>query len=83
MRVLSRSPGDRPGVEYVAGDLAAPETLAPAFEGVSKLFLLTPLAENEAQLGLIAVAAADEAGVRHSDFQSIHGVEEGLNISLP
>ena len=36
VRVLSRSPGDRPGVEYVAGDLAAPETLIPAFEGVSK-----------------------------------------------
>jgi uncharacterized protein YbjT (DUF2867 family) len=80
VRVLSRSPGDRPGVEYVVGDLAAPETLIPAFEGVSKLFLLTPLAENETELGLIAVAAADEAGVRHIVFQSVHRVEEGPHI---
>ncbi len=84
VRVLSRLPGDRPGVEpgveYVAGDLAAPETLTPAFEGVAKLFLLTPLAENETELGLIAVAAADEAGVRHIVFHSVHRVDEGPHI---
>ena len=28
-------------------------------------------------------AAADEAGVRHIVFQSIHRVAVGLNISLP
>jgi uncharacterized protein YbjT (DUF2867 family) len=80
VRVLSRSPGDRPGVEYVAGNLAAPETLAPALEGVAKVFLLTPLAENETELGLVAVAAAEEAGVRHIVFHSIHRVEEGPHI---
>ncbi len=63
--------------------MAAPETLTPAFEEVSKLFLLTPLAENETELGLIAVAAADEAGIRHIVFQSIHRVEEGPHIPLP
>ena len=31
-----------PGVEIVSGDLARPETLAPALAGVERVFLLTP-----------------------------------------
>lgn len=79
-RVVTRSPGDarRRGpaeASYVEGDLAEPESLGPAFDGAEKLFLLTPLHPDEAELGRAAVAAAERAGVGHVVFQSIHRVE--------
>ncbi|GAA1578592.1 NAD(P)H-binding protein [Actinomadura kijaniata] len=43
VRALTRDPSRveaRPGVEYVAGDLGRPETVAPALGGVKGLFLL-------------------------------------------
>lgn len=43
VRAVTRQPGratERPGVEYVAGDLNAPESLRPALDGVRGLFLL-------------------------------------------
>lgn len=62
-RAASRVPGatDLPaGVEPVRADFTAPETLAPALEGVEKVFLYA------AHEGMDAfVAAAQEAGVKH------------------
>ena len=80
VRVMSRHLGARSGAEYVSGDLAAPETLGSSFEGVSKLYLLTPLVQNETELGMNAVRAAAEHGVRHIVFQSIHQVEKARHI---
>lgn len=43
VRALTRDPGriaSRSGVEYVAGDLNTPESVAPALDGVRGLFLL-------------------------------------------
>lgn len=63
VRALTRDP-DRarqvlPGsVEVAFGDLSAPETLAPALEGVTRLHLITV----DADPGVVALAA--EAGVR-------------------
>lgn len=51
------------GTSSVAGDLAAPESLAPAFAGVEKLFLLTP-GTGTAHCAH-ALSAAQAAGVRH------------------
>ena len=66
-RVLTRSPdkaaGLPAGAAGVVGSLSEPFSLAPAFEGVDRLFLLTPLAQDEVDQGLAAVEAAEDAAV--------------------
>ncbi len=52
------------GAEGCVADLTAPGSLTAAFKGVDKLFLMTPLSQNEIQSGRNAVAAAKEAGVK-------------------
>ncbi|KYF48557.1 hydroxylase [Sorangium cellulosum] len=66
---LSRNPGRAKfpdGVEAVAGDLAAPETFAAAFEGVEALHLINFGGDDCAKLqtGEQLVALARQAGVR-------------------
>lgn len=80
VRVMTRHLGARSGAEYVAGSLESPSTLGSAFERVSKVYLLTPLAPNETELGLNAVRAAVEAGVRHIVFQSVHKAADATHI---
>ena len=55
----------RPGITWVAGDLARPETLATAFEGAKTVFLLTHYLEDMVELQRNAIAAARAAGVTH------------------
>lgn len=73
VRALSRSgrAPDRPGVDGIAADLTRPDSLPPAFEGVDRCYLLTPLAQDETAMGWNAVAAARDAGVERLVFQSI------------
>ncbi|MEU0040082.1 NAD(P)H-binding protein [Streptomyces sp. NPDC006333] len=67
LRVLVRDPARATGLparaERLVGDLDEPATLTPAFDGVDKLFLLTP----GIRIGhtAAAVAAAQAAGVGH------------------
>ncbi len=52
-RALVRNPGRAqalPGITWVQGDLAKPETLASVFAGCTKLFLLTGNVENASDL---------------------------------
>lgn len=81
-RVLTRSPeqhsGD--GVEYVAGDLEKPETLAPAFGDVDRAYLLTPLHPRESELGMAAIRAASEAGVERIVLQTVHRAEQAPHV---
>jgi uncharacterized protein YbjT (DUF2867 family) len=75
-RILVRDPARAIGLperaERVVGDLGAPASLGPAFEGVEKLFLLTQ------GIGLdyaaSALAAAKAAGVGHIVFLSSYSV---------
>ena len=53
------------GAEPVEFDFTRPETLAAAFDGVEKVFLLTPFVPNMAELGVRAVNAAKKAGVKY------------------
>lgn len=79
VRVMTRSPGAASvprGIEIVAGDMRRPETLPLAFEGVDRCYLLTPLAEDEAELGLNAVEAGREAGIERLVFQSVSHADE-------
>lgn len=80
VRVMTRTLGAHSGAEYVAGSLEAPYTLGSAFDRVSKVYLLTPMHPDEAELGLNAVRAAQEAGVGHIVFQSIHRAAEAPHI---
>jgi uncharacterized protein YbjT (DUF2867 family) len=67
-RALTRNPPKaqpRPGITWVAGDLARPETLTTAFEGAQKVFLLTSYYEDMVTLQHNAIAAAHAAGVTH------------------
>lgn len=80
VRVMARTLGAHSGAEYVAGSLQSPETLGSAFDRVSKVYLLTPLAEDETELGLNAVRAARESGVRHIVFQSVHHAADAPHV---
>src|SRR5690348_3150397 len=73
-RVLTRDAGRAAGPpgRVVVGDLGAPATLAPAFDGVERLFLLVPgigLEHTEH-----AIAAARTAGVRQIVHLSSYAV---------
>ncbi|MGH7572127.1 MAG: SDR family oxidoreductase [Gemmatimonadota bacterium] len=81
-RVLTRSPEKHSGddVEYVGGDLEKPESLPPAFLGVDRVYLLTPLHPREAELGIAGVRAAGEAGVERIVLQTVHRAEEAPHV---
>ncbi|WP_406083814.1 NAD(P)H-binding protein [Micromonospora zamorensis] len=64
VRDMSRTPR-LDGVDYVVGDLDRPATLTPAFEGVTTLWLLTPMGPTAPSQSMNAVWAARQAGVRH------------------
>lgn len=64
------------GVEGVLGDMAQPETLPEAMSGVDRLFLLTPLSQDEIEQGTNAVRAAKEAGVKRIVHLSVYRAEE-------
>ena len=83
-RALTRSPekvGALPnGVTGAIGALSEPVTLGPAFEGIDRLFLLTPLAQDEVDQGLAGVEAARAAGVERIVFMSVHQADQALRI---
>ncbi len=65
-RALVRDPhsGHKlPGITWLVGDLARPETLPSVFAGCTQLFLLTGNSESASELQRHAVAAARQAGL--------------------
>ena len=50
-------------VTLAAGDLSDPSSLAAAFEGLERLFLICGVTQNLAELEIIAIEAAKQAGV--------------------
>lgn len=68
------------GASAVVGDLLDRGSLARAMEGVDRLFLLTPLHPEEAQMGRNAAAAAAEAGVQRVVLLSVYHVERGPHL---
>lgn len=59
------------GVEGVQADMEKPATLKAAFKGVRKVFLITPLSQNETLQGIAAVQAAKIAEVEHIVYMSV------------
>ena len=54
-----------PDVEYVTGDLAEPESVTAALQGIEKTFLLSPENSQMPELHAKFAASAKDAGVRH------------------
>jgi len=52
------------GAELVEMDLDKPETVQPAFEGVDKVFLVSPFVPNMVELAAILVEAAKKANLK-------------------
>jgi uncharacterized protein YbjT (DUF2867 family) len=76
VRVLARDPAKAAAlgaVEVIQGDLSKPETLAPAFAGVEKVFVLAPPTPDLVALEGAAFDAAKAAGVRHIVYLSNFG----------
>lgn len=59
------------GAEGCVADLVAPGTVAAAFKDIDQLFLLTPLSQNEIQIGRTAISAAQVAGVKRIVYMSV------------
>ncbi|MBN2048394.1 MAG: SDR family oxidoreductase [Anaerolineaceae bacterium] len=76
---LSSSDGNSPfpaNVETVPFRFGQPETYAPAFTGVKKLFLMRPPAISDVKTYLFpAIDAAIEVGVEHIVFLSLLGID--------
>ena len=67
-RALVRNPQraqNLPGITWVTGDLAKPETLPTAFKGAKTLFLVSSIGEDTVALQHNAIEAARNAGMTH------------------
>jgi uncharacterized protein YbjT (DUF2867 family) len=64
------------GAEIVVGDLDQPETIAPAIEGVDKIYLLTWNGPTQAQQAENVIEAAKRAGNPHIVRHSMWGSEK-------
>ncbi len=75
VRVLSHSPEKLKklpsGVEGIRADLEDPNTLAAAFDGIDRVFLLNAVGPNETDEGLFAVSAAKTAKVKKIVYLSV------------
>jgi uncharacterized protein YbjT (DUF2867 family) len=77
VRALVRDPakvkklGD--GIDVVIADLARPQTLAVAFAGAEKAFVLAPPVSNLEELEANAFEAAEQAGIKHIVYLSNFG----------
>lgn len=68
------------GAEIVVGDLDKPETIEPAVEGVSKIYLLTWNGPTQAQQAENVLEAARRAGTPHIVRHSMWGSENSRII---
>jgi uncharacterized protein YbjT (DUF2867 family) len=84
IRVLGHSPEKLKklpnGVEGVKADLDDPGTLAEAFDGIDKVFLLNSVGPNETEEGLAAVSAAKAAKVTKIVYHSVSMPEGSSSI---
>lgn len=75
VRVLSHSPDKLKmlpgGVEGARGDLDDPHSLAAAFDGIDRVFLLNAVGPDETEEGLLAVSAAKAAKVKKIVYLSV------------
>lgn len=83
MRALVRDPAKAdfpPGVSVVKGDLMDPDSLRPAFAGVSAFFLLNAVTPDEFTQALVALNVAREAGVLRVVYLSVIHSDRFVNV---
>jgi uncharacterized protein YbjT (DUF2867 family) len=76
VRALTRSPETAQlpaGVTAVRGDLADPDSLHTALEGISTLFVLAPNVADELTQAMLTLTVAREAGVKGIVYLSVFG----------
>ena len=84
-RALTRNPQKAPklpGITWVAGDLAKPETLAAAFKNADTLFLVSSIGEDTVELQRNGIAAARDAGLGHIVKLSAFGASGHSNAPI-
>jgi len=76
VRALTRSPETAQlpsGVTAVRGDLADPDSVRAALQGVSTLFLLAPNVADELTQAMLTLTVAREAGIKGIVYLSVFG----------
>jgi len=73
---------DLPGITWVTGDLAKPETLPTAFEDTKTLFLVSSVGEDTVALQHNAIEAARNAGIDHIVKLSAFGASSHSNAPI-
>ena len=84
-RALVRNPQkaqNLPGITWVTGDLAKPETLPTAFKGAKTLFLVSGIGEDTVALQHNAIEAARNAGITHIVKLSAFGASGHSNAPI-
>ena len=79
VKVLTRDPAklkETRGVTAVKGNLLEPATARGAFEGVDRVFLISPVSQTEASEALMAITGMRLAGVSHVVYTSVHDVHK-------
>ena len=82
---LARNPQKAPklpGITWVTGDLAKPETLPAAFEGAKTVFLVSSIGEGTVALQHNAIEAARDVGVEHIVKLSAFGASDHSNAPI-
>lgn len=83
IRALTRSPETAQlpaGVTAVRGDLADPDSVRAALQGVSTLFLLAPNVADELTQAMLTLTVAREAGVKGIVYLSVFGGEAYADV---
>ncbi|MFC5270473.1 SDR family oxidoreductase [Adhaeribacter terreus] len=71
-----------PNVELCEIEYHKPESLKAAFTGVDRIFMITPMSEDQVEIGKLLIDAAKEAGVKHVVRLSAAGAEAENGIQL-
>ena len=79
---VSRANSMKAGAEPVEFDFNRPETMRAAFQGVERLFLLTPFVPDMVELGAKALEEARRAGVQYIVRMSAMGADLQPGIQL-
>jgi uncharacterized protein YbjT (DUF2867 family) len=83
VRALTRSPETAQfpaGVTAVRGDIADPDSVRAALQGVSTLFLLVPNVADELTQAMLTLSVAREAGVKGIVYLSVFGGEAYADV---
>jgi uncharacterized protein YbjT (DUF2867 family) len=64
------------GVEGIVGNLNDEDSLKKVFDGVDRVFIITPVSPTETEEGLAAVNAARKAEVKRIVYMSVHRLED-------